>query len=209
MRKTLILVVVVGLLAFAGSWAVRKYWPASPADDGSSDVTSKPVSRPVVVELKPYVHPSVIRPEDVASIGSIKTPESVVFDTGRDADPPTVTIQGRTLRGQVRTVEGVDVAVYCFDDVFLENAIEVRGSRALAIVSKGRIRVYRRLSVSGQAARGASGGSGVCGGHAGGAGGSAGLGPGGGAAGRGAAVAVAAGRYSSQRASLSRLAPRD
>lgn len=186
MRKIFALVVVVGLAAFAGFRVVRWYAGGGKGDQPPG-ATSRPAGRPVGIAGGPYVHPSIIRPDDVESIGSIRTPQSVVFDTGTGKDVPTVTVQGRTLRGEVRTVEGVDVAVYCFDDVFLENAVEVRGKLPLAIVSKGTIRVYRRLSISGGGASGASGGAGVCGGHDGGAAGSAGQGPGGGASGRGAA----------------------
>jgi len=185
MRKTLTLVVVVALVAFAGALAVR--WYAVDGKDNSPAAASRPAGRGGDVTIKPYVHPSLVRPDDVESIGSIRTPQAVVFDTGTGKGVPTVTIQGRTLRGEARTIEGVDVAVYCFDDVFLENAIEVRGKRPLVIVSKDRIRVYRRLSVMGGRASGASAGAGVCGGHDGGAPGSAGRGPGAGASGRGAA----------------------
>ena len=182
MKRIVIIVMVVGLAAFTTSVAVR----SCGRDDRSNDTRKRPDAVGTRRQSPGQSNENILRPADFFAIGSIKAGQDVMFDTGGTKSVQTVTIGPNTLRGEVKKIGGVRVAVFCFNDVHLDRPVRVKGKLPLAVVSKGSIVIKTRISVSGAPAGGAAAGVGVCGGYDGGFGEGNGLGPGGGGAGRGA-----------------------
>jgi len=182
MNRILVIIVVVGLIAFVASVAVR--WGGD--DNTSERARTPPTTGKAPPEKPPRRETCVLVPGDFFAVGSIASGQSVVFDTGDLKRPPTVTIGPDTLRGEVRKIADVPVAVFCFNDVYVDRPVRTTGVLPLAIVSRGSIVVKTRLTVSGSPGDGTAGGAGVCGGHQGGAVEADGHGPGAGRGGRGA-----------------------
>ena len=182
MKKIVIIVVVAGLAAFAVSLGVRWYRHKNPP----TSARTKPTKGKTLAKKSSRSNESILQPADFFAIGSIETAHRVVFDTGDLKRVPMATIGPNTLRGDVRKINGVPVAVFCFSNVYLDRPVRTTGMLPLAIVSKGSIVIKTRMTVSGSPAAAAAGGTGVCGGHSGGSAEADGHGPGGGRGGRGA-----------------------
>ena len=183
MKRIVTIVMVVGLAAFAVSVGVRQCG----RDDRPKDKKKDSSGNHTESKAPPLSNASILKPEDFfATIGSIEPGQSAVFDTGDLKRPPTVTVGPNTLRGEAKDIGGARVAVFFFSNVHLDRPVSTKGTLPLAVVSKGRLVINTRISVSGSPGSGAAGGTGVCGGHDGGPVKADGHGPGHGLGGLGA-----------------------
>lgn len=184
MKKTITIVVIVGLAAFAVSLGVHWYRGQGRPDEAPPSHPGPP---------KRFVNPRALSPDDFFAVGTIASGQGAIFDTS-NLKLATVTIGSDVLRGDICLIGGVPAAVFCFNEVHLDRRVRFMGRLPVIIVSKGSIVVKTLLSVSGPDAQGKTGGKGICGGHDGGSAGADGRGPGGGSAGRGAAGGSYGGR---------------
>lgn len=128
---------------------------AAYAQNGGAVVPIAQVQQPVLPTPVKAAKNSFFQPADFRLLGTleVKDKETVTFDTGTVDTAPTITgVKTETGELGVSAAGVVQVAVFAFDEITIAKGakVEVKGDRALVLLSSGKILIDSTIDMSGQ-----------------------------------------------------------